>query len=47
MHDDEGRVASLRAADKGYEVLARSELPIDTVELARHLIGKVVVHAWR
>ena len=45
MHDDDGRVASLRAADKGYEVLARSELPLDTVELARHLIGKVVVRA--
>ena len=30
-------------ADHGYEVLARSELPLDTVELARHLIGKVVV----
>ena len=27
----------------GYEVITRSELPRDTVELARHLIGKVVV----
>jgi DNA-3-methyladenine glycosylase len=30
-----------------YEVLARSELPVDTVELARRLIGKVVVRATR
>ena len=29
-------------SDHGYEALARSELPIDTVELARYLIGKVV-----
>jgi DNA-3-methyladenine glycosylase len=27
----------------GYEVIARSELPLDTVELARSLIGKIVV----
>ena len=33
------------ATDHGYEVLARSELPLDTVELARQLIGKVVVRA--
>jgi DNA-3-methyladenine glycosylase len=31
------------ATDHGYEVIARSELPLDTVELARYLIGKVVV----
>ena len=31
------------AADPNYEVLARSELPFDTVDLAQHLIGKVVV----
>jgi DNA-3-methyladenine glycosylase len=31
------------AADHGYEVIARSELPLDTVELARRLIGKLVV----
>ena len=31
------------AADQGYELIARSELPLDTVELARHLIGKLVV----
>lgn len=31
------------AENRGYEVISRSELPIDTVELARHLIGKVVV----
>jgi DNA-3-methyladenine glycosylase len=29
--------------DHGHEVITRSELPIDTVELARWLIGKVVV----
>jgi len=29
--------------DHGYDVLARSELPVNTVELARCLIGKVVV----
>lgn len=32
----------LTARDHGYAVLTRSELPLDTVELARHLIGKVV-----
>jgi DNA-3-methyladenine glycosylase len=26
-----------------YEVITRPELPVDTVELARHLIGKIVV----
>jgi DNA-3-methyladenine glycosylase len=31
------------ATDHGYEVIGRSALPLDTVELARHLIGKVVV----
>lgn len=31
--------------DQGYGVLARSELPLDTVEHARYLIGKVVVRA--
>jgi DNA-3-methyladenine glycosylase len=30
-------------APSGYEVIARSELPLDTVELARRLIGMVVV----
>jgi DNA-3-methyladenine glycosylase len=29
--------------DHGYEVIARSQLPRDTVELARYLIGKLVV----
>jgi DNA-3-methyladenine glycosylase len=29
--------------DHGYEVIARSELPLDTVELARRLIGQIVV----
>lgn len=29
----------------GYDVVARSDLPLDTVELARFLIGKVVVRA--
>lgn len=33
----------LAAPDHGYEVMTRSELPLDTVELARRLIGKVVV----
>jgi DNA-3-methyladenine glycosylase len=28
---------------RGYEVLARSELPVDSAELARYLIGKIVV----
>ena len=32
-------------ANHGYEVIARPELPADTVELARYLIGKVVVRA--
>lgn len=27
----------------GYEVISRSQLPLDTVELARRLIGKIVV----
>lgn len=31
------------AADHGHEVLARADLPVATVELARYLIGKVVV----
>jgi len=31
------------AADHGYAAVARSELPEDTIELARSLIGKVVV----
>jgi DNA-3-methyladenine glycosylase len=30
------------ASDHGYPALARSQLPVDTVELARCLIGKVV-----
>ena len=28
---------------QGYEMITRPELPVDTVELARHLIGKIVV----
>lgn len=31
------------ATDHGYPVLARSELALDTVELARQLVGKIVV----
>ena len=31
--------------DHGYGVLARSELPLDPVEMARRLIGRVVVRA--
>src|SRR5579871_4969252 len=33
----------LATADDGHEVIARSELPVDTAELARYLIGKIVV----
>lgn len=33
----------MQAAADGYEVLARAELPVDTVLLARYLIGKIVV----
>ncbi|MDB5365318.1 MAG: DNA-3-methyladenine glycosylase [Rhodospirillales bacterium] len=33
----------MRLATDDYEVLARTELPLDTVLLARHLIGKIVV----
>ena len=32
-----------KARDPGYKALARSALPVDTVELARYLIGKIVV----
>ena len=32
-----------RKTNDGYAVLRHSELPVDTVELARYLIGKVVV----
>jgi DNA-3-methyladenine glycosylase len=35
----------VRSIDYGYEAITRSELPLDTVELARCLIGKVVVRA--
>src|SRR6202046_576913 len=33
--------------DHDYHVLARSKLPLDTVKLARYLIGKIVVRATR
>jgi DNA-3-methyladenine glycosylase len=33
----------VRPATDGYRVLARAELPLDTVLLARHLIGKILV----
>jgi DNA-3-methyladenine glycosylase len=33
----------MRLATDGYKVLARTELPLDTVLLARHLIGKILV----
>jgi len=33
----------MRRATDGYKVLARTELPLDTVLLARHLIGKILV----
>ena len=35
----------LGTTEHGYEVITRTELPLDTVQLARHLIGKVVVRA--
>jgi len=35
----------LATSDHGYQVITRPELPVDTVELARWLIGKVVVRA--
>lgn len=37
----------LAATDHGYEVIPRSALPADTVELARRLIGAVVVRVTR
>ncbi len=33
----------MRLASEGYKVLARAELPLDTVLLAQHLIGKILV----
>jgi DNA-3-methyladenine glycosylase len=36
MHDQ-------HSAARAYEVIARRELPVDTIELARRLIGKIVV----
>jgi len=36
--------AHLARADRRLRRLRRAELPVDTVELARYLIGKVVVH---
>ena len=33
----------MRLATEGYKVLARAELPLDTVLLARRLIGKILV----
>jgi DNA-3-methyladenine glycosylase len=39
------RVSVPAAVNHGYHVLARSKLPLDTVELARYLIGKIVVRA--
>jgi len=33
----------MTAATPSYEILARGELPVDTVQLARYLIGKLVV----
>ena len=34
-----------KSTDHGYRVLARSELPVDTTELARYLVGKIVVRS--
>lgn len=36
-----------KTADHGYKPLARSGLPIDTLALARYLVGKVVVRKTR
>jgi len=36
-------IRETQAKGHGYKVLARSALPVDTVEFARYLIGKVVV----
>ena len=33
----------MRLATDGYKVLARTELPLDTVLLAQYLIGKILV----
>ena len=33
----------MRLATDGYKVLARTELPVDTILLARHLVGKILV----
>ena len=33
------------ATDQGYDLLSRAELPLDTVQLARYLVGKIVVRA--
>ena len=38
-----GAVPRARASKSAYKVLARATLPIDTVQLARCLIGKIVV----
>ena len=35
--------SALNAMDHGHQVITRSELPVDTVELARYLIGRLVV----
>jgi DNA-3-methyladenine glycosylase len=37
--------SSVPATDHGYEAIGRSQLPLDTVELARQLIGMVVARA--
>ena len=34
-----------QAIDSGYAAIARAALPVDTVKLARWLIGRIVVHA--
>ncbi len=39
----DGLTRVLAASDHGYDAITRAELPLDTVELARDLIGKVVV----
>ena len=36
-----------KTADHSYKLLARSGMPVDTIDLARYLVGKVVVRETR
>jgi DNA-3-methyladenine glycosylase len=40
----EGRLPTRLDTRKGHRRLLRADLPVDTVELARYLVGKVIVH---